>query len=136
MNVDRGDIQGAYWELKPKPPIFHPGAPTRSYYITQFTNHFLFTVPLRQSTLGVAVPCNTHREEVTLQIVYCFLHHLYTLLTTTHHNFFHIPFTLTKSNFCGEATSLFSCQSNVLLRSLQQHVSNKRDEARYSVMKT
>ena len=44
LNVDRGDIQGAYGELKLKPPIFHHGAPTWSYYTTHFTNHIVFSV--------------------------------------------------------------------------------------------
>jgi len=68
LTVDRGDIQGAYWELKPKPPILCHGAPIWSYYITQLTNHILFTVLLCQNTRGAAVPCNTHRKEVTLQL--------------------------------------------------------------------
>jgi len=71
-NLDRADIWGAYWELNPKPPILHHSALTRLYYITQFTNHILFTVPLSWSTWSEALPCNTHRKEVTLRLCIVF----------------------------------------------------------------
>ena len=98
-NLNRADIQGAYWELNPKPPILRHSAPNMVILRNTIYQPYSLHRTFKSKHMGAGQYHVIHTGEKWLYDCVLFSSP-FIYYNDNSSSFFHIPSTLTKSNCC------------------------------------